>query len=250
MLQKPDVKLLLLTATLVLTGSKTFSQAIAPQNAPHQQPSTPYPVSLYQQATQPEAHLFNGPEYVDYRRLYREGHQFFLQDQKATGAVHYDGDWYQEVPLLYDVVTDEVVLVKNGVLLQKLVSEKLTAFLLQGHHFVRHVAPDTAAAATLPTGFYDLLHDGPTQLLVKRKKLKEHVVEDNREVEKYKPDDKFYIQKDNRYHQVKTGKSVYRVFQDKKKELKKHARSQKLKFRRQREQAILALVIHYNSLNP
>ncbi|ALJ00252.1 hypothetical protein [Rufibacter tibetensis] len=207
-----------------------------------------YPIKLYKQGINQESHLYNGPEYVDYRRPARDGHQFFIQDEKSLGKVYYDGAHYEEVPMLYDMVTDEVVIVVNGFLLQKLVNEKVTSFELRGHTFVRHVAQDSSNENALKTGFYDVFKAGNTNLLVKRIKLKERVIEDNKDVERYSPQDKFFLQSGNTYKEVKSKSSVYKVFNDKRRELKRYARAQKLNFRKQREASILALVLHYETL--
>ncbi|MGV3541127.1 MAG: hypothetical protein ACO1OQ_15025 [Rufibacter sp.] len=206
-----------------------------------------YPVGLYLKATAAESHLFNGAEYVDYRKPNREGHQFFLQDQSAMGKVRYDGALYEQVPLLYDLVKDEVVIVKEGLLKQKLVSEKVAGFVLEGHLFVRHVGQDSLGQASLPTGFYDVLFDGQTQLLAKRsKRIKNEKRE--KEVEIYVPEDTYYIKKDSLYHQVKSKGSVFKVFKDKKKELKKLTRNHGFSFQLHRESAILAIVKEYEAL--
>ncbi|WP_181308102.1 hypothetical protein [Rufibacter sp. XAAS-G3-1] len=207
-----------------------------------------YPVRLYQQATQTESHLFNGPQYVDYRRQMREGHQFFLQDAAATGNVHYDGASYDQVPMLYDLVKDEVIIMRNNLLMQKLVSEKVASFELNGHRFVRHVAPQSADSSSLPTGFYDVLHDGTSKMLVKRQKQMEEKVEDKFLIEIYSHRDKFFLGKEKTFYQVRSKKSVYQLLKDKKKELKKYARSNKLRFRKQREEGILALITYYDTL--
>ena len=60
--------------------------------------------------------------------------------------------------------------------------------------------------------------------------------------------DTFYIRKDGKYDEVKSRRSVYKVFKDKKKQLQQYARSNRLKFRKQREEAILALTRYYDSL--
>ncbi len=244
---KLKVKLLLLVLLLFSVTFHGWSQT-APSGYPTQPNQASYPISLYQQATKSESHLLNGPEYVDYRKVNRVGHQFFLQDQKAPGSVLYDGSWYHDVPMLHDLVLDELVIVSNGFLLQKLIKEKVDAFMLGRHTFVRYTAPDSASDHSMPTGFYDVLYAGNTQLLAKRIKLKTYAIEDMKEVEHYDEEDKFFVKKGDAYHQVSSGKSVYKVFGDQKKELKKYARARKLNFRKAQKAALLALVMQYDAL--
>ncbi|KAA3438633.1 hypothetical protein FOA19_15535 [Rufibacter hautae] len=241
------MKLLFFALLLFAVSFDGLAQTVQSASpTPQNQPS--YPISLYRQATKTESHLLNGPEYVDYRKVNRVGHQFFLQDQKAPGSVLYDGSWYHDVPMLYDLVLDQVVIVSNGFLMQKLIQEKVDAFVLGKHLFVAVTAQDSASNSALPVGFYDVLHDGNTKLLAKRIKLRTFAIEEMKEVEHYDVEDKFFVKKGNGYHQVSGGKSVYKVFGDKKKELKKYARAQKLNFRKAREASLLALVLQYDAL--
>ncbi|RNI22538.1 hypothetical protein [Rufibacter latericius] len=244
---RTEVKLLLSAAFVFFIQGKVSAQK-AENTAETPSSSASFPVSLYQKATKEESHLLNGPEYVDIRRANHEGHPFFFRDEKTLGNVHYDGATYEEVPLLYNLVTDEVILYRNGLLLQKLVKEKLASFQLNGHQFIRLEIADTTTNTPLRTGFYDVMHDGNTKLLVKRQKEKQDLIVDQKLLERFTSIDKFYIQQGPAYHQVKSGRSVYNVFSDQKKELKKYARSKKLKFRKQREESILALVLYYDSL--
>lgn len=61
--------------------------------------------------------------------------------------------------------------------------------------------------------------------------------------------DKLYIRKDGVYHQVSSKRSVYKVFKDKKKQLQKFTSTRRLKFRKQKEETILALASYYDSLS-
>ncbi|MBC3538201.1 hypothetical protein ACFSC6_00335 [Rufibacter sediminis] len=247
MLHQLERKLLLLAAFLFPLSLPALSQTVSTA-ATSNQTTQSYPVRLYREATKTESHLYNGPEYVDYRRASRDGHQYFLQDKSAPGNVRYDGSLYEDVPLLYDIVTHEVIVVSNGYLLQKLITEKVTAFEWQGHRFIRHVAPDSTVRGALPTGFYDVVYEGGTQLLINRSKLKEDKITDQKVIEVYTSNDRFFIKKDSAYYPVQRAASVYNIFSDKKKELKKFARTQKFSFKHRREEAIMALVRQYDLL--
>ncbi|MFC6999243.1 hypothetical protein [Rufibacter roseus] len=245
MLHKPEAKVILLATISLFIVTNVFAQHNAADTLSSQKLLS-YPVSLFHKATESQSHLFNGPQYVDYRKQNRDGHQYFFHDEVATGKVLYDGVVYANVPMLYDVVRDEVVIEMNGFLKQKLVSEKISEFNLHNRYFRRVIAQDSTS---LSTGFYDVLHNGnATDLLAKRRKVIEYVIEDNKELEKFISKDKFYIGKNKKFYLVNSKSSVLKVFSDKKKELKKFARANKLQFRKAREAAILALVQHYDSL--
>jgi hypothetical protein len=58
----------------------------------------------------------------------------------------------------------------------------------------------------------------------------------------------FYIRKNDRYNAVHSKKSVFNLFSEHKKELRKVLRDQKIKFRKNREMAIVQMVATYDEL--
>ena len=205
-------------------------------------------LAAYEEAIGVQTHLYNGTEYIDYKKAHFEGDQFLVSKAAARGSVYYDGTWYAQVPMLYDLVTDELVVPHNSSgLMLKLITSKIDTFQLHGHTFVRLQA-DSANPEMPQSGFYDLLHSGNTQFLVKRiKNMQDRATPAGMEGE-FRVTDKLYIRKDGEYHQVSSKRSVYKVFKDKKKQLQKYASAQGLKFRKQKEAAILAVARYYDSL--
>ena len=150
--------------------------------------------------------------------------------------------------MIYDIVTDEVVVPHNSSgLLLKLITSKIDTFQLHGHTFVR-LETDSANQETLQPGFYDLLHRGDTQFLVRRSRNMQDKATPTGMEGEFRVADAFYIRKDGNYYEVSSRGSVYKVFRDNKKQLQQYARSERLKFRKQREEAILALTRYYDSL--
>lgn len=207
-------------------------------------------LATYQEAVGVQTHLYNGTEYVDYSKPFLEGDQFFVSKAVVRGNIFYDGTWYTEVPLLYDLVMGEIVMPHNSSgLMMKLVNDKIDTFQIHGHTFV-HLKGDSASQALPQPGFYDLMYSNDTQFLVKRSKsIQERAGQGGMEGE-FKPAYKFYIRKEEVYHQVSNRRSVYKVLKDKKKQLQKYASANRLKFRKEKkEAAILALTRYYDSLS-
>ena len=61
---------------------------------------------------------------------------------------------------------------------------------------------------------------------------------------------RYFIFKKDRYTEVYSKKSLLYFFNDKKSILKQSLKKQKIKFRKQREQAIIAMVEQYDLINP
>ncbi|WP_210514301.1 hypothetical protein [Hymenobacter terricola] len=197
--------------------------------------------------------LFNGPEYADYAKNYRErnGFQFFMWPEKQLGSVDYNGYTFPGVRLAYDVVLDQVVLSPaNSPLALRLINERVRAFSIADHRFVRLVA-DRSTSNVIGTGFYELLLDSTVQVVAKRaKRLQEHIVQQYIAVE-FVPNDRLFIKKEGRYYPVASKSSALHLLADRSKEMQKYLQERKLKFNKaKREASIVQLATYYCSLPP
>ena len=121
--------------------------------------------AIYAQSFDPEQALKNGKQY-GYFYPSSEG-RHFMHD--AEGSIHYDGNWYHDVDLYYDMY-NQLVLVRNyqGGGRQYLIPRQdyIKAFEMEGQRFdfFRH-PPDSS----MTPGFYaELFNRKGTRLFVKR----------------------------------------------------------------------------------
>ncbi|RYF61869.1 MAG: hypothetical protein EOO39_31330 [Cytophagaceae bacterium] len=198
-------------------------------------------VDRYEQVSHTLEHLYDGPEYISYdRRL--TGHAFFPTDTMQDGLVAYEGGRFA-VPLLYDIVKDVVVVVHTSGYRIALHSDRLDHFSLKNHQFIRI----DSSGQTMPSGFYELLYDGPTQLVVRR--TKNILVNPNAfGYGIYDPKTTYYLRKNGRYYQAKNKRGLLTLLADRRKELTTYARRQKLSFRPSPETAFLKLAQQYDEL--
>ncbi|MDQ4140859.1 MAG: hypothetical protein M3142_10075 [Bacteroidota bacterium] len=248
------MKLLKLTCCIATFGIFCFSRAYcqtAGSDSAYLATRITNLTNQYNEAIADEKHLFNGKEYLSYDKSYLKGHQFFKSDQEQEGEVHYDGYLYTNVPLLFDVIQDQIVISEpNGSLQFKLDSKKVAFFKVHGHSFIRLVA-DTLTEPTIKTGFYDLLVDGKINLLAKRsKRIFEGATHRGLEGE-FIITDKFFIRQNDKYYPVSKKKTVLNILVDNKKELQRYSRSQRLKLKKEsREASLIKLVQYYDHLLP
>jgi len=202
---------------------------------------------LYSRALGVGSHLLNGVQYKEYNAHFDDvGHPYFASDDWVEGSVHYDGDLYEDVAILFDLFREKVVIEHPyaGIKLE-LISEKIKSFSLPGHRFVRLDA-DTIKNSPIRTGFYDVLYDGRVKFYVKRHKEKrEQIVSGAIQIE-FSDIVHFYIVKHGQYIPVKSKSSVLEVFQDRKSDLRKYIRKNKIHFRKSREEAITRVVSFYD----
>jgi hypothetical protein len=204
----------------------------------------------YAQAVSAESRLYNGPEYVGYVRRNTRGHRFFESDQPQPATITYAGATYTDVPLRYDLVRGQLVLITpGGGREMRLLNEQVTGFTLLGHSFIR-VVTDSGGHSPVAAGFYDLLVDGPVQLLAGRHKiLRERAAEKTIESEITARTD-YFVRKDHQYYRVDKAAALLRLFPENKAALRRYIKDQQLRFRpATREQALGALVRYQGQLN-
>lgn len=206
-----------------------------------------FPLSLYKAATHSSQNLYNGRRYFlnDPTSIQ---HQFYGDRKWYVGSVLYDGQQFDSIHLMYDILKDELIirdLDKNFMLLPV---ERVQSFAYNQHYFERLVS-GIEIPSYMKTGFYDMLYNGNVKLIIQRRKNRQEKIIDMKLVTEYEPLDSYYIFRHNTYWPVKKKKSVLALFPEHARELKKAARKLKIPYRKNREQVILEMVKHYDEIS-
>lgn len=140
----------------------------------------------------------------------------------AVGDLHYRGEYFQEVYLLYDLEND-ILLTKNHLNSTyfdepiKLNQEQINSFKIGDERFVHRTF-----SSTLPTGFYhELFNSGSFALYAKRRMVRKLAVNEVLLI----PDDSFYLVTNGEVNQVTRPSSFYKLFPGLKSQLKPVFRS-------------------------
>lgn len=199
---------------------------------------------IYNQFIEKQSRLYNGIEYLGYMYTIK-GYAYWLEEMKK-GAIVYDELEYTNVPMWYDLVKDQIIIMHfNHVTRMGLVSEKVKEFSLGDHHFIRL---DSIAHPSLHTGFYDEVYKGRLSVLVRRKKIIEEHVKDELE-RSFVKDDYYYIKKDDTYYAIRSYKALLTVLDNKTTGVKQYLRRNRIKYKKDPETAIAKATAYYDSLN-
>jgi len=200
---------------------------------------------VYNPFIEKQSRLYNGIEHLGYAFKIK-GHAYFQVRELQTGSVVYDGLEFVNVPMLYDLLKDQVIVQHfNGFTKIGLVQQKVTAFTLNGHHFIRL---DSLLGPPIITGYYDEVYAGRLKVLVKRGKYIEETIKDELERE-FIQKDLFFIQKDGAYYAIKNYKGLLALLKDRSKEIRQYLRKNRIKYRKGAEYAIVKAAAYYDSLN-
>ena len=206
-----------------------------------------FPVSLYYNAIGENAHIYTGYEYFTPDRNIK-GSPYFLSDGPVPSRLIYDDSYYQNIPVLFDIARDELVVNRLGQNFKiSLVNDKLMSFTVRNHEFIR-ISRDSAHGIELESGFYDKMYAGKTIVLVKRKRRLQETLVYNSAVYEYKDDYKYYVISAGQLVQVDSKSSVLELFKSKKAEIKSFLRKNKLNFKSDFEKALVATSAYYDQL--
>jgi hypothetical protein len=231
---------------IYLIAGNTYGQiATMVPSVPSDVPA--FPLSLYRSATKDAQNLYNGRVYNIYDSR-EEEHQFFIDRKYENGVVFYDGQRYDSIPMMYDIVRDELVIKHiNGfepILLQ---SPKVVFFRIYDHNYI-HLKSGKDITPDMQTGFYDVIYNGKTKTLARRIKQRQEKISERKVIAMFPQKNFFYIYSNGKFNSVHTRKSVTKLFPSQKAELRKALREQNIKFRKDRERAIVTMVARYDEL--
>ena len=204
-------------------------------------------VALFNNSFKNNISLYNGSEYL-YGGHNIKGFAYYKSADILQGSVMYNGNLYNDVPMRFDLTTNELIILDytNNYPI-KLVSSKIDFFIIDSNRFIN--AANTYKF-TLPqtTGFYEVLYNNKSTVLARKEKqlvLSSKLDENDSHYQEF---DWYYIYANDKLYKVDNEKSVLNVFNNKKAELKKFIKTNKISFRKNFENAIISTAAYYDEL--
>ncbi len=205
-------------------------------------------INLYYESAADQSGLYNGALYPGYPFPFKEGDPFFNSNQFDTGSVVYDGLLYNRVQLRYDNLKDVVIINDNGYWIQ-LNDKKVNEFTIPGHHFIS-LGKKEVNIEGIDRWFYELLYPGDHILVLKKiMKTIEEDLSNGHDIERIiHTSNYYYIKKDSVLYPIEKKKDLNVVFPDKKKEIQQLFKKNKIKFRRDKENALLKVAAYFEPI--
>lgn len=211
--------------------------------------SLQHAIQLYHQFTAPSSALYNGREYVEYAANLKKGSPYFQSTSFTKGSIVYDDILYENVPLLYDMVLNRVVISDPANNFRiTLAGEKISQFTILGHRFTRITEDTITGRPVIRTGFYDVLYKGNISILEKTEKS---IQENPGTLENYiQEKNTFYLERKNMYYTINSESAILDVLKDRKKELKQFISANKLKFGSDNKaQSLASIAAYYDKID-
>jgi hypothetical protein len=230
-----------------------FSRSVAQQSADtvSQTVAVTNTINYFNNVIGQQSRLYNGPEYLLYDHNIK-GTAYFPDEQNGwiSGTVIYDGFKYDNVPLMYDLYKDILVaLLYNKFSRYALISERVSDFWIQGHHFIRVTSGTLDKTATLQTGFYEQLYPGKTEVLARHSKTIQTTSNTAVSLDKYfSATDDYYVKKGNEFFSFKSQSSLLKILKDKKKEIQQFLKANNIIYKTDPETAMIAIATYYDRI--
>lgn len=204
-------------------------------------------VSLYYKSLGEQSGIYRGTGYIGYPYQISNGHQFFESPAFSKGTIFYDGMLYQDIPMWYDLVKDQIVVQSlDSLSMITLHNERIDYFSLFGHNF-KKISQESSNS--LATGFYDHIYSGKTEVLVRRfKGTLEDVSLEGIFTKILKQKNEIYLKKDGKYFSVVSSGSVLKALGNKQKEVLSQLKKNNVKFKKDPEKATVMMVMYYDQL--
>ena len=204
-------------------------------------------ITLYHNAQGEQSSLYNGREADTYPFVFGTTHPYLGSPSWTFGSVLYDGILYRDVPLLYDLVKDELLVQHwNKVTKVLLVPHKVAAFTLEGRRFIR-VHPDSTGGS-VREGFYELLEEGKTSVLARKEKTVRSILNAGRMDVSVDAKTTYYVKQAGAWYEVKNRRAFLSRLKDRKAELQRFIRSGNISFDRDFESALKTVTAYYNQI--
>ena len=227
---------------LVFPVNHVLAQNYVPQSAPDSFQSARV---FFHNRVKENTHLYAGKEFINYS-VNIKGHPFFETDQMQIGSVFYDGTLYENIPLLYDIVAQEIVITRyNSDERIKLLNEKVKYFIFDGHRF-ENIFSAEGRDENITNTFYDLMFDGKASVLIKRIK---HIKSGIRAEDptSFVEGDELYVRNGKNLYVIDGKNSVLQAFGDRKDEIKNFMRKNKLRFKKNMEKELILTAEYYST---
>ena len=199
-----------------------------------------------------QSRLYNGHEYLPYDPRIKNN-ALFPYDAKTwqTGEVNYDNVIYKNVPMMYDVYKDVVIVrLYNKFSMFSLLSNRVHDFAFANHHFIRLDADQiNGSQSGITPGFYDQLYVGKIEILAKRGKTMQNSSNSLAAPETFfQATNDYYLKKENTYYKIGSKGSVLKLLKDKKSQIQQYLKQNNISYGDDPESAMAKMASYYDHL--
>jgi hypothetical protein len=153
----------------------------------------------------------NGKFQIDNRNNLDNEHRYFSEDKLYSGDISYNNQLYFNNKVKYDILKDEVIINpenQSEKILIILDKTKVDYFSIQNKKFIKIKLKEDEPAEYIE----ESLNTKNFIFYIKHKKNFKEVIKDNNLYSSYTSHNKYYIKTDNTIHEVRSKKSILKLY--------------------------------------
>ncbi|MDN3723669.1 hypothetical protein QRD02_04695 [Aequorivita sp. SDUM287046] len=187
--------------------------------------------------------LFNGTEFTDLFLNTDGSYRYFNGFDYVMGSVTYQGQYYVDVLLKYDLLEDNLLTVSDdnlSIFNVKLIPEFVESFSVHNHNFVRL---STINLGFSGNGFYEIAYLGNTyKLYIKRtKKIKDNALKSGVQYS-FSPNDSYILNKDGSHSVIKSERDLRKLLPENEDEINSFYKTYKVLYKSDPDAFMIKLV--------
>lgn len=204
-------------------------------------------LSVFNKERGDQSPLYNGRIYKRYVYFVKSGSPYFLSENFGSGWVIYDNILFKNLSMLYEDLRKCVVYKKDSDEIQ-LIHERISSFYIEGHQFIR-LSPDSTHNNIQGNDFYEILYDGPSEVLKNTIKHIQEVPTVEEGLTRYvRKKDSYFIKVGTRFELVRSKTDLMNIFQAHKKEMETFLKKGKLKYGENTDNLLIQAAGYYDQI--
>jgi hypothetical protein len=188
--------------------------------------------------------LYNGRVW---RNLYIriEGDPFFLTDKFSPGTVIINNSSFRDIRIRYDIYNDEIMILTDHEIILKLNKEMISSFSIVFNGDTCKFTKLEISDMYPVSGYVNLLYNGDLSLLVKYRKEIDTSTS-NRVYGTFFQSHRIYVLKDTIMYPVGGRRSLFKLLEDKKQEIRVFMKTNKIKVAKKHPDSFVPVLEFYD----
>jgi hypothetical protein len=202
----------------------------------------------FQEFVNTNAPLYNGTAYIKYWNKVI-GYPYFKSEQFQQSDIKYQGFMYRHIPMKYDLMKNQLVIFNASKEFEMvLLNNHISEFKIDKHLFIK-IKNDSSHAYNPGPGFYELLYQGKSTVLVKYYKRIEASLKAEENTSKFVEYAYYFVFANNEYHAIEGSIDFFKLHKDQRGQLKKYMNKEKLHYSQEPAKTLVALAAYYDTLS-
>jgi len=205
-------------------------------------------INLYLKAVNNYAVIYTGKEEPIYN-VRTTNHQYLNTLEFRIGEFSYNGRVYRDVFLRLNQDKEELIVMNPNRTLSIIVPKDRLDYAIIDSMYILFHKPESANGLEMPEGYYVRVYNGDHEVWKRETCFLNSVIKDNNLEYFFEKRLRMYIYKDGIYYPVKSKKSVLRLFDSEKKDIKRLIKRYSLSFKNEPERSIVNVISYIDKLN-